>query len=506
MKNIPAGTFIVAVAIFMLAQNGCSNIPLESSSVPEGQDTGSGSITVSFSQGAAQTLIPMLVLDNVYLEYWFSKDGERPVAKIPVDNRFVLEPGYYDLTVKAFVDAAQEELAAQGDTNFTITAGVGREIVNLILDPAAGGEGTGELDFRLEYPAGTIVETLTLTRIAGAEGPINLMYPAPSSSGVDPLTLSGRKTNIPAAYYLFRVLLRNNAGAATEKAKVVHIYRDQTAEAVYAFAAEDFKFYWVSNTADSGLGSLRQALIDVPNGETIQVRLEPGSVITLEHDLTIHKSLNIEGNGVTLAQTSSSRLLNIHSGQVRIRRVHFKNGRNVNYGGAIYNHGTLTLESCIFSGNQTTRDNYGGGAIYSNNSLTIRGCTFYGNIARTSGGAINFDAPYGTLTMTGNLFFGNISMSNYPVVRIYRGNAGSVSFNMVDTALGMENNQCGWMPGTGDTSFTALGISGVPVNTATFAPVGGLRGVLLKAPEHFPATDFYGFTRAFHGAPGAVGY
>jgi hypothetical protein len=53
-------------------------------------------------------------------------------------------------------------------------------------------------------------------------------------------------------------------------------------------------------------------------------------------------------------------------------------------------------------------------------------------------------------------------------------------------------------------TFTALGISGVPFDTTTFAPVSGLQNVLPSAPEGFPATDFNGATRDFPGAPGAV--
>jgi uncharacterized repeat protein (TIGR02543 family) len=49
------------------------------------------------------------------------------------------------------------------------------------------------------------------------------------------------------------------------------------------------------------------------------------------------------------------------------------------------NAGSLTLESCIFSGNTI---DYRGGAIYTHTgTMTARGCTFYGNRANTEGGA-----------------------------------------------------------------------------------------------------------------------
>jgi hypothetical protein len=94
----------------------------------------------------------------------------------------------------------------------------------------------------------------------------------------------------------------------------------------------------------------------------------------------------------------------------------------------------------------------------------------------------------------------------YPVMRNYS-NQGTVSasYNVVDAAFGTGDTQAGWTAGTGDTTFTALGITGDPFDTATFAPVSGLSNVLpATTPEDFPLTDFYGATRTFPGAPGAV--
>jgi hypothetical protein len=81
----------------------------------------------------------------------------------------------------------------------------------------------------------------------------------------------------------------------------------------------------------------------------------------------------------------------------------------------------------------------------------------------------------------------------------------SNGYNVVDVNPLIANPQSGWTAGTGDTTFTELSISGVPFNTTTFAPVTGLNGVFSStAPEGFPAVDFYGDTRTWPGAPGAV--
>jgi hypothetical protein len=78
------------------------------------------------------------------------------------------------------------------------------------------------------------------------------------------------------------------------------------------------------------------------------------------------------------------------------------------------------------------------------------------------------------------------------------------SYNVVDAAYGTGTDQAGWAAGTGDRTFTDLGVTGDPFDTTTFVPVAGLSSVLPSAPPDFPATDFYGANRTFPGAPGAV--
>ena len=125
--------------------------------------------------------------------------------------------------------------------------------------------------------------------------------------------------------------------------------------------------------------------------------------------------------------------------------------------------------------------------------ISIKGCTFYGNSSAYMNGAINGGA------LEGNLFYGNTAPS-WPVSR----DSFSNGYNVVDVPLGTRNTQSGWEAATGDATFSSLGISGAPVNTVTFAPVSGLGSVIPSAPTGFPTTDFYGNTRTWPGAPGAV--
>jgi predicted outer membrane repeat protein len=510
----------IVFVISLLALGGCSNLLLEKSRASTGPETASsdipegfGTVQVSLTRGEARTVIPDPVeLDTLHLEYWFAKNGGSAEKKNQEgDGIFILEAGTYTLTVKGLLTADDSaSLAAQGtaDASFTIVAGTNAGAVNVTLRPITG-EGAGALEFGLQYPAGTTVEVLTLTRIAGDEI-YDLMNPAPVISGADPLTLSGSKTNIPVGYYLLQVTLKNSSGT-TAKSEVVHIYRNLTAEtalARYTFTPEDFSAYLVTNTNDSGQGSLYQALIDVPAGQTIGIMLEPGSIITLQSVLPqINKNIIIEGNGVTLTRAASwtasetSQLLYVNSSSavVKISRVHFKDGRATNYGGAIRNIGTLTLESCIFSGNQTTGTSAYGGAIYSTNALTIKGSTFYRNTAGEQGGAVYFTASGKTLTLTGNVFYGNVALT-YPVVRVNSGTP-SASYNVVDVNFGTGNTLCGWVKGTGDKPPVAT----LPLSGKTFKLLGsGAGSVITALLMGYPTADFYGESIGTNAAAGAV--
>jgi len=262
----------------------------------------------------------------------------------------------------------------------------------------------------------------------------------------------------------------------------------------------------VTSNADTNTsGTLRYAISNAQDGDIIS--LSGVSTIELTSRLDISKNVTIEGNGAVFTKsasfTSTNSLLQTgDSTEVNISRVHFKGGRG-SYGGAISNSGTLTVESCIFSDNQAT--SAGGGIYNSSSSVTVKGCTFYNNSGGTYGGGAIYIGIGATLTMTGNLFYINTA-DTYPVIfGNYVGTITSGGYNVVNVTLGTGNDQSGWTSVTSDKTFSALGISSAPFNTATFVPVAGLRSVMPStAIAGFPTTDFNGETRTWPGAPGAV--
>ena len=311
----------------------------------------------------------------------------------------------------------------------------------------------------------------------------------------------------------------------------INVDSDTTVDAVFGNHIK------ITVSGDSGSDSLRYALNNAEEGDFIEVDSELVPVITLSnYNLNVDTSITIEGNGVILKPGSpweasySNPILFVNPDViVTISRVHFKDGRSIDYGSAISNRGNLTLESCIFSGNRTEQDIYTpfGGAIYNIGIMNILGCTFYNNSTNGRGGVVytrEDDGKPCELYLMGNLFWGNTAeYGNSNVVYNDYGIVTSLWYNVVDVAIGTGDSQSGWDSGiTGDATFTGVGFTDnatLPfVDTINFVPLatGTLRthipGTLPSdlSNADFPTTDFNGNPRKHtlgqSGAPGAVNW
>jgi hypothetical protein len=279
----------------------------------------------------------------------------------------------------------------------------------------------------------------------------------------------------------------------------------------------------VNSSADSGPGTLREALLNAYEGGTININLPPEDrVITLASPLPqITTSLVIEGNGATLTQegftpSADSQLLYIDppstnpTATIRISRLRFDGGRAISYGAAIQQYdGNLILESCIFTHNQT--DNGQGGAVNSGGALTVLGCTFYGNTAGITTGSGGALFTRSDVTLTGNIFWMNtakIGAVVYSGVSSIARYATSGGYNVSDREggpnAGFDDAQSGWVfnntPGTEDVYLTNLGI----YPETGFKPYSTVLPVIASLPQGFPLTYFDGSSRGSNSAPGAM--
>jgi hypothetical protein len=159
----------------------------------------------------------------------------------------------------------------------------------------------------------------------------------------------------------------------------------------------------VTNTTDSGSGSLRDAIASASSGDTINFSVT--GTITLSSTLTISTSLTISGPGASNLAISGGGTVQVFVIQggitVTISGVTIENGKGGN-GGGINNSGTLTVANSTLSGNSSTVGL--GGAIDSSGTLTVTNSTISGNSSAYEGGGINSN---GTLTVTNSTLSGN---------------------------------------------------------------------------------------------------
>jgi hypothetical protein len=195
---------------------------------------------------------------------------------------------------------------------------------------------------------------------------------------------------LPAALILLMLFL---AGGATASAQVV------------------------TNSADSGPGTLRSAITNAAGGAVIT--FDPnlsGATITLSNTLTINTNLTIDASalpgGLQINGNGSVQIFNVASNiTVFLNSLTITNGNYTNEnsffgGGGILNYGTLTLTNCTLSGNSADHVGGQGGGIENDGTMTLNQCTLSGNSAGYDGGGIDNDyggtATLNQCTLSGN--------------------------------------------------------------------------------------------------------
>ena len=163
----------------------------------------------------------------------------------------------------------------------------------------------------------------------------------------------------------------------------------------------------VTNTNDSGPGSLRQALADANDGDTINFAVT-GTIGLTSGELQVTRSITISGPGVknlAVNGNNQSRVFHIASGQtVTISGLTITNGHVSDSGEGIDNdHAVLILSNCVITGNSAA-GNIGGGIH--NDGKNIGHATLQINnslITNNTGGIYNDALQAGTAILANKL-------------------------------------------------------------------------------------------------------
>jgi hypothetical protein len=178
--------------------------------------------------------------------------------------------------------------------------------------------------------------------------------------------------------------------------------------------AVDTTAYLVTNTNNSGAGSLRQAVLDANIAPTADYILfssffNTTQTITLSSGqltFTDAATTTITGPGANLLSVSgnnASRVFLIDTGKsAALSGLTVTGGSGAFIGGGIRNDGTVTLTGIAMKGNSGSH----GGGFGNTGTATVTNSTFSANVAVNEGGGLE---NYGILTITNSTFATNTS-------------------------------------------------------------------------------------------------
>ncbi len=176
----------------------------------------------------------------------------------------------------------------------------------------------------------------------------------------------------------------------------------------------------VSNTNDTGAGSLRDATLSVCSGGTINFAVSG----------TIHLNSNLS-NPVTMTIAALTQTITLDGGHnvvvfnviagttLTISNLTIANGQSGFSGGIANGNGSrVNISNVTFFGNATEGGLNGGGAIINLNGgvMNISGSIFYSNTAAFGGGIINYSS---TITIANSTFYGNYSSNSGAAIYTY---------------------------------------------------------------------------------------
>ncbi|MGB7069591.1 MAG: choice-of-anchor Q domain-containing protein [Pyrinomonadaceae bacterium] len=309
-----------------------------------------------------------------------------------------------------------------------------------------------------------------------------------------------------------------------------YVYKAPDRDSLPMAMAAQARTIVVHSTADSGPGTLRQALVDAASGGKINI-VARGTITLTSGELVVDKSLEIKGQGadrLSISGNFTSRVfhimpevnvtidgLTIADGSVSTESDPYLSSAG---GGIFSDHANLTVRNCIISGNSAR---YGGGIFSNSNgggstSLKINSTTLSDNSASFAGGGV----------FSGGGFLDNMGDSGEATMAIHNSsisdnsaeygggifndgylgrakailNISTVDNNAVEQSYGIYNNgDSGDARVTLNDSTVTGNVIGIFNDGASYISPGDARLVVNNSKINGNASDGI-FNSAFHGS------
>ena len=226
----------------------------------------------------------------------------------------------------------------------------------------------------------------------------------------------------------------------------------------------------VTDPSDTvGPPTLRQALIDVNAGDTIEFNLLPNTIITVTSQLAVTKIITIDGTTATNLSVSgggTTRVFNVTAPATFIGFT-VMNGNAGGSGGGLSSTSDITLTSMQFLSNTAAFD--GGGASVNGAVLLTNGLFQSNTSTGFSGGGLY---ALNTLTLTGTQFLSNTA-GGFGIVAGVAGGGGAHVVGAAQLTNGLFQNNSTNSAGGGLYANTTLTLTGVQFLSNTAISSGG---------------------------------
>ncbi len=231
-------------------------------------------------------------------------------------------------------------------------------------------------------------------------------------------TSSGFRFDAGSAEMILTVTAIDDVSAEADESLIIILGPGPGYAADSAFGIIDRNDFVVTNDADNGEGSLRQAIensniFDSVDVVTLDPSFAAGSprIVLESGPLVITDAMSLSGPGVaqlTIDGAGRSRVLTIDDGLAAELPVNLSGltitGGSTPFGGGIFNFENLTVTEVNLTGNTATS----GGGILNAGTLAIARTTISGNTAEVDGGGL-YNSPGSSVTLVNATVSGNIA-------------------------------------------------------------------------------------------------